>query len=328
MKLTLEQIKNIAHGAVEVVQDPCGLIHLYRLTPYQRSLYQPMDDLTYRRSRCSAGIKLMLQTDSRSLTLDVDISLCTTRQFFSIDVYVDGKLLDVLDGYGHDTMFANHRKTFPLPEGMKTVSIYLPWSVLCHIRAVEVDEGAQVLPVHREKTILMYGDSITQGFDCLRPSLCYAARIADWLEAECYNKGMGSSRFFPPLLDEPEDLDPDYITVAFGTNDWCHSEKELFVRDSTQFLSRLRQQFPKAKLFVLAPIWRKGYEIPNQFGHFEEVAQHLQDICKGLPDTVVIDCFSFVPHDPAFYQDKNLHPNDEGFAHYFENLRKAMAPYV
>ena len=42
MKLTLEQIKSIAHGAVEVVPNAQGLIHLYRLTPYQRQLFKDM----------------------------------------------------------------------------------------------------------------------------------------------------------------------------------------------------------------------------------------------------------------------------------------------
>lgn len=328
MELTLEQIRSIAHGAVEVSRAEDGLIRLYRLTPRQRALYQPMGELFYKRACNSSGIKLMLRTDSPTLTLDLEISHCTTRQFFSIDVYSDGQLCGYIEGYGHDTMFRSYRQRFSLGEGNKTVSVYLPWSVLCAIRSVELEDGAQFVPVKRNKTILMYGDSITQGFDVLRPSMSYSARIADWLEAECYNKGVGSAKFDPELVAEAEDLDPDYITVAYGTNDWCHNDVETFRKDSRQFLFRLRQQYPRARLFVLAPIWRKDLQEAVAFGPFDSVYKELQAACETLPNTIVIDCFPFVPADSAFYQDEKLHPNDAGFAHYFENLRNAMAQYV
>jgi len=212
---------------------------------------------------------------------------------------------------------------------VKAVAVYLPWSVFCGVRAVELADGAFFEPVRREKKILMYGDSITQGFDSLRPSLSYSNRIADWLGAECRNKAVGADVYFPPLVEEPEvDFVPDYVSVAYGTNDWSKTTHEQFVENCPLFLSRVRAHYPKAKLFVLAPIWRKNWADEKPFGPFFTVREELRAACEKISGAIFIDCFEFVPGDEDLFEDRSLHPNDAGFDHYFENLRKAMAPYI
>ena len=329
MELTMEQLRGLSHGALEVCREEDGLIYFYRMTRQQRQLYADREIGFYNRSSTASGVKLVMRTDSPTLTLDVNITRCTKRQFFSLDVYVEDKMVGFIDGYGHDTMFRDYRKTFELGQGVKTVSVYLPWSVFCGIRAVELEDGAFFEPVRREKKILMYGDSITQGFDSLRPSLSYSNRIADWLGAECRNKAVGADVFFPPLVETPEEaFVPDYVTVAYGTNDWSKTAREDFAKNSALFLSRVRAHYPNAKLFVFAPIWRKNWRDEKPFGPFFSVREELKSACEKLSDVVFIDCFEFVPGEERLFQDLSLHPNDEGFDYYFENLRKAMAPYV
>ena len=80
--------------------------------------------------------------------------------------------------------------------------------------------------------MIMFGDSITHGYDALNPSFSYANRLADLLNADFVNKGIGGERFFPTLAQLKDDIEPDYITVAYGTNDWAHSPKEVFDKNS------------------------------------------------------------------------------------------------
>ena len=328
MKLTVEQIRQSAHGVVEVAQTESGAVRLYRLSAAQRLLFKDMEGLFYQRAGNSSGVKLMLQTDSPQITLDMTITSCSTRKFFSVDVYADEKPVGYIDHLTKEEAFGDYRQTFALGAGSKTVSIYLPWSATCEIRAIELAEGSTFAPVKRNKTMLAFGDSITQGFDSFRSAMSYTARIADWLEATCYNKGVGSAKFMPSMLEVPEDLNPDYITVAYGTNDWCHNPLETFRRDSRLFLQRLSAQYPNAKIFVLAPIWRKDLDTDVEFGPFSSVYPRLCEAAADLPNTVVIDCFGFIPQEENFYQDKKLHPNDEGFAYYGDNLTRLILPLL
>lgn len=328
MKLTLNQIKQLVHGAVEVCRDDDGLIRLYRMLPYQRNIYIPKGDLFYKRSCNPSGTKIVMETDSPHLTLDLNISHCTTREFFGIDVYINDTYADSLECYGHDKMFGDHRKTFDLGEGYKAVSIYMPWSVQCGIRDIELDDGSQVTALPRKKKLLMFGDSITQGFDSVHPSKCYASQIADWLNAECINKAIGADVFDPDIVEQREPFEPDYIIVAYGTNDWSRTTQETFVQNCNLFLSRLSTHYPTAKLFVLAPIWRQAWQETRVFGQFRDVSKELECACRKLPNGIFIDCFDFIPPEAKYFKDQVLHPNDEGFDHYFENLRRAMAPHI
>lgn len=67
------------------------------------------------------------------------------------------------------------------------------------IREIEIDDGSVILPAKKSRKIIMYGDYITQGYDAASPSLSYASRLADLLDADCINKGIGGSLFTPEL---------------------------------------------------------------------------------------------------------------------------------
>ena len=91
------------------------------------------------------------------------------------------------------------------------------------------------MPVKKEKILVAYGDSITQGYDALHPSNAYIRRMADYLNAELINKSLGGVKFLPNLAAVPNDIDADYIFVAYGTNDWSNSELGEFKRDCKEF---------------------------------------------------------------------------------------------
>ena len=215
-------------------------------------------------------------------------------------------------------------KTFELGEGIKKVCIYLPWSVSVEIRELSLDDNSFIKPVRPTKKMLMLGDSITHGYDALRPSKRYAAQIAEAFDAEEINKGIGGEMFFPPLAKARENFEPDYITVAYGSNDWRKTDGMDFRDKCYDFYAALSIHYPNAQIFAIAPIWRKDYTDERPFGAFSKVAECVEEVVKDFKNITFINGFDFVPQHEDYFGDLRLHPNDEGFDCYFKNLYKEM----
>lgn len=338
MKLSYERIKTITLGAVSVKQQADG-VEFCRFTDAQQAMYESVtaeyQSAFHEKAEYTAGVKLSFKTNSRRLYLKGTFQKSiAVRRFFSVDVMVDGNYLDSLDNFFHKPIPRNYidepytlgtfEKSFDLGEGEKTVCVHLPWSVKPRLHALELDDGAFLEPVKPAKKLLVFGDSITQGYDALRPWKRPAARLAEVLGAEEVNKAIGGERFFPPLARLRDDFEPDYIYVAYGTNDWGVGERNAFLANSKAFYAALRESYPQAKIFALTPIWRKNYLDEKAFGPFETVEQGIRDAVAELGNVHVIRGFDFVPKEEACFSDLRLHPNDAGFEHYFENLRNAI----
>lgn len=330
MKLTKEQIANIANGVVDVTEEN-GAIQLHRFTEAQRHMYKVTDEGFYKKCFATAGIRLEFVTDSRSLSLSVQCTAGSSRTFFNHDIYVNGEhrwsLGGDVKGYSDDEPCVVCGD-YDLGEGEKTVKIYFPWSVCSKILSMELDDGCSLAPVSHARTMLMFGDSITHGYDAADPSHSYASRVADAMDAFAVNKGIGGEVFRPALAAIPEDITPDIITVAYGTNDWGGQKKELFDAYSYAFYTLLSHNYPNAKIFAFSPVWRGNWDKVTNVGPFMRVLERLNEIAAKIPNMTVIDCTDFIPHDPEMFSPDVLHPNDKGFAHYAEGVIREIGRYI
>lgn len=329
MELNINQIKEIATGVVRV--ESCdGLIRLYRFTKEQEEFYKNRNSEFYEKSFCTAGIRLAFETDSENLFLEFVTSKKTTRTYYSVDVFVDGTPVEFIDNFSDTVLPRNYpphklplgemSKNIKLGKGVKTVCIYLPWSVELAIKRIELDDNSFLKGIKSQKKLLSYGDSITQGYDAQRPSNRYIGNLADKLNAEEINKAIGGEVFCPRLAELKDDFTPDYITVAYGTNDWATADEETFKTNCKGFFDNLTSNYPNIKTLVITPIARMDMNEETNGWSFKSIDKNIREIVKDYKNIAVISGLSFVPAEEEYFADLFLHPNDEGFKHYTENL--------
>lgn len=334
MKLTFEQVCSVTTGAVSVEQMADG-IHFFRFNQEQ---------LTYNKVTCrqeqavafgkkllaTSGIKLSFRTDSRTLKVCADMSFATGRTYYALDVVVDGVLVGGIDNYAQTEMPGNYAEynfgpgedtvELNLGEGEKEVCIHLPWGARTVLQELTLEDGASLIPVIPSKKLLAFGDSITQGYDALRPSNRYIARLAQALDAQEYNKAIGGAVAFPELARAREDFEPDYVVVAYGTNDWRFITQEDFCDRYSAMLDAIYDNYPSAQVFLITPIWRKDTDAESRWERFDLVEQCIRNAAARISNATVLCGIDLVPHDEGYYADLRLHPNDAGFDCYFERL--------
>ena len=333
MNLGLSNMKDITTGAVRIENSAKG-ISFYRFTEQQQEAYKNRSDDFYMKSFSASGVKMRFRTNSETLYLKVDVEKGSSRSYFSFDVYVNGEKIDVLKNFSDkklpldytkiDLPLGEYSKNFNLGAGEKDVCIYFPWSVKVTLKELAIDDNSFVTPLNSNKKLLCFGDSITQGYDALYPSNKYTTQLANMLEADEYNKAIGGEIFFPKLPTMMESFEPDYITVAYGTNDWNVCKKEHFCNHCREFFDNLTSNYQHAKIIAITPIWRKDCTEQRDFESFESIEKNIKSIAQDYENVVVITGFDFVNHDENFFADLRLHPNDEGLKQYFKNLAKQI----
>lgn len=337
MKLNLEQLQQITTGAVRIREED-GLFVFNRFTAEQEKLYKNTREDFYNKTFSTSGVKFSFKTDSKNLFIKLRTSVSSSRTYFSVDVFVNDCPIGYIDNVfdtqlpqnykRQDFLLGEFSKKFELGDGEKTVCVHLPWSVKTLIEEISIDDNSFIEGIKPKKKLIAYGDSITHGYDSLRPSNRYVAKLAKRLGAEEFNKGIGAERYFPELAELKDSFVPDYITVAYGTNDWNHIDGETFKCRCKAFYSNLSKNYPDSKIFAITPIWRKDHNEYRIFGSFDTVDKYVRESVEQFENITVISGFDFVPKDEKYFTDLKLHPNDDGFEYYEKNLYDKIKEYI
>ncbi len=277
------------------------------------------------RSRCSAGVRLELSTDASALTLHYTLSQ-GARDWAYFDLFVDGAWVAGLGSEPSPADSGIVRFELPADGAMHHLTLHLPHCQPISLRAMELESATQCLPAPKaEKNLLCIGDSITQGMDARHPSNAYPSQLARFFGMNLINQGVGGYYFDRTSLSSDLEYQPDWITVAYGTNDWsrCRSISQ-FRLFCAEYLTGLSALYPHAKIYVLTPIWRSDRAEVKPGGAFEELASSIRRIVSDFPSMRVIEGLELVPHIPALYPDAKVHPGDEGLLHYSLNLARRI----
>ena len=322
MRLSIEELRAFALGTVRVEERGDGIV-FHRFTEAEREFFRFRADI-YAETFADAGIVLDFVTDARRFSFDARLSPASLRSWGFFDLAVDGSLAF---HSGSDDVKAAPEVRFsaPLDGGRHRLTLHLPQLACAALRSVELEGATFAEAQPRRRRILLYGDSITQGYDAKYPSLTYGARLAAEFDAELRNKGIGCDTFRAEVLAASEaERRPDFIIVAFGTNDWGLSSAELFRRRASEFFTTLAELHPGVPVAALTPIWRADWDHRARAGTFADAARIVAEAAKRDPDAVVIPGLKLVPPTVDFFGDRRAHPNDLGFAFYAENLAREL----
>ncbi len=320
MKLSIKELTEITCGAQNLVEEN-GYIAFNRFTVEQSQCYLDIgSEDYYNKSKGTAGVRLSFFTDADSFGFYYNLASASSRSFTEIDVYENDMLV------GHYSLneqggYQEHK----LQKGQKKVEIYLPWAKRLSIKDFTLENASILKPAKRSKKAIAFGDSITQGYDAEYPSNTYINRISRALDADVIDLGIGGDKHFSPIIEKMPKIDVDYITVAYGTNDWAYLTYAEFNKRCEDFYKALNEKFSGVKTFTILPIWRKEESSPSLEGKYlDDFRNRIIEITKQYNNISVVGGKDLLPHDTELYSDKRLHPNDEGFTLYANNLLKQI----
>lgn len=327
-----EDLKPFVHNTLFTTVNEDGSLTAHRFTDNQLDFYRKETEKygisSYdENARSSAGVILDLETDSEFLGLRYACRSVTSPGFAlqNFDLYVDGCLYD----HRFITNISGTVFCMELPEGMHRVTLFFPWTVETKLRQLLLSRNAEARPVQRNKRVLAFGDSITQGHVCDHPSLSYVSCIARKTGAEVLNQGVGGYVFERGSLDpELAAWKPDVITVAYGVNDYVRRQTlEEFRTCAAGYLRRLNEVFPHMKILGIMPIYRGGdsarmVEKMREYTRSESFEALREEYGKYPNITVLED--TYMPRCPEFFRPDYLHPIDLGHVFYGESVSKAV----
>ena len=317
MDLNLRQLQAITMGALDIREEADGF-RFSRMTPSQAIAFEQANEEFALKARTLSGIRLDFYTDSPVLALRWHSAVITSaRTFCYFDVLIDG-VLTLHSGTPDCAGEPEGSFCIALPEGMHRIQIFFPTLTDVLIGALTLADGATVMPHRAAKRILFHGDSITQGYDALCPSGCYANLLAQHYDAEILNQAVGAACFNPEVVQNVGAF--DFVVVAYGTNDWRHKTMADFTADAAAFLARINLIYGALPVFVILPIWRTDTDDGEPCaGDFMECRAAIGRLAASQGFTVVDD-YDLLPHDTRLFSDGYLHPNDIGFQLYAQRL--------
>ena len=319
MKLTFDTIRQITTGAIRIEQEDDG-IHFYKCTEQQIATWTDRNKDLGARAAGTTGVRLDFHTNSQTLAF----SIARGKKF---ELYINGLL--------RKQLFATEHKQFDLrlsdPLGNSLAEYRITLIFPSHdaggvLEWIALDDSATVTPHVYDMKMLFIGDSITQGWASKYDSLSYAWRVTRHFNADSVIQGIGGAYFHEDCFDRI-DYNPDVVLVAYGTNDFGYYKTyEEFRSHAAAHLALIAKEYANKQIFVLSPIWRDKRD-GKRMGTFEDCRAIVAEEAERL-GLIHIDGLTLVPPIPEFFGDEYLHPNDEGFALYADNLIIALETHI
>ena len=169
---------------------------------------------------------------------------------------------------------------------------------------------------------MFLGDSITHGAFAINPSNSYVMRVARNMDIGILNQG--NSGFVYDVGSIEKVCEPKVVVTAYGINDFHRKNIELIEKDTTKFLQKLKETYKNSKIVSILPLWTVWNSNDESYKWRERNC--IKSVYEKYSD-YIIDGYNLVPHDAKYFADE-LHPNDDGFEFYGENLTKELKEII
>ncbi len=324
MILSRSQILSVVFGYSELEETERGII-FHRMTKKSVDGFSEAEGANFFRPKCSSSscINYDFYTDSKKVEISyVDLFEGSSRKIYYFDVYVN----DVMTMHVGENPCANKdgKIVIDLDGNLNRVTVFSPTLMGYTLSSIEIDDNAKIVPIVKKARLLALGDSITHGYDQMYTSFAYANAIFRKFDFEVINQAIGGARACEKALVKEKNI--DYVTVAYGTNDWSSKTEDEFDRDYDAYVAKLREFYPDAQIFLLSPIWRGDKNITNM-GTID-VAEKIIEKTANKFGCVYINGWNLVPHLPEFFSSDKVHPNDLGGNQYAFSLCKILDSYI
>lgn len=319
MKLSLQQIKSICVGAVRITEESDGF-HFDKCTEKQKQAWKKESENYYTGACTTTGVRLDFHTNSKKLTFSVS-------EGGKFEIFLDGQFRYQFIA-PKETISIDLNDSRKEPKEDLRVTLCLPSHSNGVLESVELDDGATLRRHEFDCKMMMFGDSITQGWDSELDSFSWAYRVSRFFNADSIIQGIGGTYYLEEFFDGEIDFDPDMITVAYGTND-AHRKPLDFTRaNAAKFMDLLIERYRGKKIFVISPIWRGHSDGRPMEDSFVAYRTAIEEEAKARKEIILINGLELLPPEPRFYADTYLHPNMLGFGVYAENVIRFIQKHL
>ncbi len=321
-----DQLRYLYFGAYRFEEKEDGYLQAFQYSKAQEDYFKEAFDFWY--ERCTASTAKTIEFVTEATKVSFDFKLIWMGSPDSFELAVDGqitKIAYVMDFMKEGMPEPDFSKGFPgwnlpkegkieweLPEGKKSVVIYLPADATVLLRNFALNAAAE-RPAKNEK-VLWLGDSITQGYGPLRSGQTYVSVANRLLNYDIINQGIGGYIYDKNSLMKMEGYQPDKIIVALGTNQYGEETMERVEEYYETLTGIYGNEIP---ILCISPIWRGDQ--PEGYEKFVDFCENIKKIAGSYKNVTVVDGFTLVPHLKEYYLD-NLHPNCLGTETYGRNL--------
>ena len=189
-------------------------------------------------------------------------------------------------------------------------------------------DGSTLEPVPARRGLLVLGDSIAQGFVCDDPALAWPRLVADRLDLDLVNQGIGGQVTQPgSVADAGSAIRPARIVVALGANYRYEPCSAAAVgRDLRLYLDEVARAWPNTPCWVCSPVWHDEDAWPsNPRSCWRELGALLAPAVARHQHMGLVDGMVLMDHDAALLADGFEHPNARGMRQIAERTLEVMA---
>ena len=163
-----EQLKNYYFGAYSFSETEDGYLQAFQYTADQMKYFEEANDFWYDRCMASTAKTIEMVTDATKVSFDYKFFWTGSQDSFEL----------CINGLADSIVYVKDIDTegyieWDMPEGEKSVVIYLPADATVLIKNFEINSEAK--RTTKNERVLWLGDSITQGFGPLRSAQTYVS---------------------------------------------------------------------------------------------------------------------------------------------------------
>ncbi|MBE6667279.1 MAG: SGNH/GDSL hydrolase family protein [Ruminococcaceae bacterium] len=319
--LSLSKIESITFGAVYLDKAADG-VYFHKCSRNQMQQWAKYGDkgigegATY-----STGIRLDFYTDSAFFAFRIAPNSGT-----KFELHINGEYVKTLSADKNNSLVEELDNS----KGENRVTLLFPSFSKGALSSVQLSEGATVTPYTYSTSILFMGDSITHGHGTSFDSHSYSQLTTKYFDADGIIQGVGGGDFNASTIDPDLDIDPEYVIISFGCNDWNRNKtnESGFRTKLTEYMDKVKATYPSATVIYITPIPRRDYD--NVLKDYDMSLAETRSIIAeeaAKRGAYSINGTELLPDDGQYYSDP-LHPNTKGHELYSKNLCEALEQYI